>query len=134
MSEVTSEALKCILIAAMPYIVSLIGRLFSYVREYIEASTRNQWLLAIEKEAFEVVAAIGQKTAGPLKEAAADGKLTDEEKNRLKQIAMDELQARLKGIPMRLFPDLVGKLGHAIEAAVPQAKVLQNPPQAQPSK
>lgn len=132
--QILSDVLKAALIAAVPAIMAAITAALGWLRSWLEANTKNQWLLIIEREAFEVVAAIQQKTAQPIKDAASDGKLSDEEKKRIQDIAIAELQARLKDIPKHLFPDLVGRIGHAIEAAVPAAKALQNPQSAQPSK
>lgn len=133
-SQILSDVLKAVLVAALPAIMAMVGSLFGYIRAWVEANTKNQWLVIIEREAFEVVAAIGQKTVEPLKAAAADGKLTEAEVKTIKDVAVAELQARLKDIPKHLFPDLIGRIGHAVEAAVPQAKALANPTKSPESK
>ncbi len=132
-SQLLSDVLKAALVAAVPAIMAMVGSLFGYLKAYIEANTKNAYLQVIEREAFEVVSALGQATVGPMKAAAADGKLTPEEIKQVKDVAIAELRARLKNIPSHLFPDLLGRIGHAVESAVAQTKPV-NPPSAPASK
>lgn len=120
--SVLSEILKAAAIAALPAFFGLVAALFSALRAWIEANTRSTWLQVINREALEVVAAVAQTVAGPTKEAAADGKLSGEDAQRIKQIALDTLRTRLALIPAHLFPDLEKRLSDAVEASVKQSK------------
>jgi hypothetical protein len=132
--QLLSDVLKAALIASVPVIMALVTAALGWLKAWIDANVKNVYLQVISNEALEVVSAIMQKTSQPIKDAAVDGKLSDEEKAKIKQIAIDELMARLKGIPAHIFPDLMGRVGHAIEAAIPVAKALQNPQSAPVSK
>lgn len=132
-SQVLNEALKALLVVSIPALAAVVASLWGYLKSWIEAQTRNQWLIVIEREAFQVVAAVGQSVVTALKEKAADGSLTAEECQYVKNIALDTLKARLSAIPKALFPDLEKRLSDAVEAAVPQAKAA-NPTQSPVSK
>ena len=66
MNEVLKDVLMAALIAAIPAGVALITSLFGYLNAWIEAKTKNQWLLIIEREAFDVVSYIGQTMIDPI--------------------------------------------------------------------
>jgi hypothetical protein len=131
MSEVTSEILKAVVIALVPAAFGLVAWIASHLKAWIEANVKNALLKRIANEALEVVGAVSQSISEPAKEAAKDGKLTDDEKARIKALAVDALMKRLKDIPAHILPDLAARASDAIEAAV---KATKNPPQAQPSK
>lgn len=132
-NEILNETLKALAVASIPAIAALVASLWGYVKAWIEAQTRNQWLLVIEREAFQVVAAVGQSVVAALKEKAADGSLSAEECQYVKNIALDTLKARLSAIPKNLFPDIEKRLADAVEAAVPAAKAA-NPTASPVSK
>lgn len=115
-----NEIATALIVALVPVALPLIGRLYWWIATWIEAQITNQRLQRIAHETAEVVAAIGQSVAGPIKEAAVDGKLSDEEKQRLKRIALDALRLRLADLPARLITEQ--RLSDAIEAAVPASK------------
>lgn len=117
-----TEVIKALVIALVPVLTVLVGRLYCWLVAWIEAHTTNQHLLRIEREAFAVVAAVGQSIADPLKEALKDGKLDDTERQRLKMIATDALKARLAGLPAQLLTPQ--RISDAIEAAIPAAKAV----------
>lgn len=128
----SSEILQAVLTAAIPVIITLAGYLLKLIREWALAHIRGQWLQIIATEAFDVVAYVQQEIAIPAKEAAADGKLDETEKARIKAVALSALEKRLRDIPAHLFPDLAVRLGQAIEAAVPMAKAAAVNPQSGP--
>lgn len=122
-SFVLSEILKGALIASIPAFFGVISALFTLFRAWVEAHTKSVYLQVIAREALDVTSAVAQTVAGPLKEAAEDGKLSDSDKQRIKQIALDALRNRLLGIlPKDMFPDLDKRLSDAIEASVKQTK------------
>jgi hypothetical protein len=126
---IMTETLKGLLIASIPALAAVIASLWGYLKAWIEAQTRNQWLIVIEREAFQVVAAVGQTIVVSLKEKAADGSLTAEECQYVKNKALETLKTRLSAIPRGLFPDIEKRMADAVEAAVPQAKAA-NPTQS----
>jgi hypothetical protein len=126
-----TECIKALIIAAVPLVLALIARGYQWATAWIEAHTTNQYLLRIEHEAFQVVAAVGQSIAEPVKEALKDGKLDDIERQRIKTIALDALRARLAGLPAQLLSDQ--RLSDAIEAAVPRAKAVASVPLPAPA-
>lgn len=115
-----NEIVTAVIVALVPVALPLIGRLYWWVATWIESHITNQRLQRVAHEAAEVVSAIGQSMAGPIKEAAADGKLSDEDKQRLKRCALDALRQRLADLPARLITDQ--RLSDAIEAAVHGSK------------
>lgn len=117
-AETANEMMKLVIAAATPIIVAIAGKLAAKISTWIESKTTNETLRRIEHEAFEVVAAVGQAVATPIKEASADGKLTDEERQRIKNTALDALKSRLGDLPKSLLPDLQNRLSDAVEAAV----------------
>ena len=133
-NNVLSEVLKAALIAAIPAALALFTAAMSRLQAWLEAQTKNEWLKIIEREAFQIVAGVQQAVVDPLKEAAKDGKIDATELANIKATAQKALESRLKGIPAHLFPDLGDRLGHAIEAAIPQAKAIANPPSSPVSK
>jgi len=132
-NTVLTETLKALLIASIPALAAVVASLWGYLKAWIEAQTRNQWLLVIEREAFQVVAAVGQSMVSALKEKTADGSLSPEDCQHVKTVALDTLKARLSAIPRAMFPDLEKRLADAVEAAVPAAKAA-NPTSSPVSK
>lgn len=135
-SEVLNEIIKGLVVIVVPVMLRIVHRLILKLEAWVESRTANETLKRIEHEAFEVVAAMEQAVAGPLKEATADGKLTDEEKQRIKRAALDTLRDRLKGIPAQFLPDLEKRMSDSLEAAVCKIGLVapQNPPPAPGSK
>ena len=117
-SAVLTDLLKIAVTVSAPILIALVKKLATKLEAWIEAQTTNETLKRIEHEAFDTVSAVGQAVADPIKEAAADGKLTDEEKQKIKGIALDKLKSRLGSIPSALLPDLEKRLADAVESAV----------------
>lgn len=112
------EIKHAVIAGAVPVLVMLIGWAFSWVRAWLEAKIKNEWAQRIAAEAFQVVGAVAQAVGDDLKESAKDGKLSEDEKNRLKGIAMNALRDRLRDVPKHVFPDIESRMSDAIEAAV----------------
>lgn len=124
LNQTLTEIIKTIIVVGTPIAMWMAAKLWVWLCAWIDAHTQNQYLLRIAHEAEQVVAAMAQSMAGPIKEAAADGKLTDEEKQRIKSSAMDALRQRLMGyIPSALLTDT--RLGQAIEASVSGTKPIE---------
>ena len=133
-NSILNEILKALIIAGVPILLTGLGYLGSYLRAWIEAKTKNQWLIVLEREAFTVVSALNQKLAAPIKEAAKDGRLTAEEANDIKQRAKAILWESFKDIPKHLFPDLGQRVETLIESQVSQIKVAAQNPTETPAK
>lgn len=129
-NAILNEALKAVITVAIPVASVAAGWAWMKVQAWIDANVTNQTLLRIAHEAEVVVGALGQSVGGPLKEGAADGKLTDEEKQRIKSAAIDCLKTRLADLPSRFITD--AKLHQAIENAVGAAKAAPAPKAEQP--
>lgn len=136
-NEVLNEIIKGLVVIVVPVLLRIVHRLILKLEAWVESKTTNEVLKRIEHEAFEVVAAMEQAVAGPVKEAAADGKLSDEERQRIKRAALDTLRDRLKGLPAQFLPDFEKRLSDSLEAAVCKIGLValpQNPPPAPGSK
>jgi hypothetical protein len=116
MAEVLAALLPAIIAALSPVIVALIGVLSAKLVELINAKAKNETVKGILARLTEAVTdSVGevyQTEAEALKEAMADGKLTEEEKARLRQIAIDHAKSYLgpKGLA-----ELMAVLGLATE-------------------
>ena len=121
LNQILNELLKAVIVVGVPIFLSLVTAAYGWLKTWVKAHTTNQYVLRIGHESAVVVGAVGQSVAQPLKDAAADGKLTAEEMQRVKGIALDALKARLVGLPAELITDT--KLGQAIEAAVGATKM-----------
>ncbi len=132
-TSLLTDALKLVLMASTPVLLALANSLARKLEAWLESKTTNETLKRIEHEAFEVVASIAQSVAEPIKEAAADGKLTDEERQRIKGIALDKLRERLGALPASILPDLEKRLSDSIEAAVCKIGLAKSDPQPAPA-
>jgi hypothetical protein len=112
------EIKHAVIAGAVPVLVTLIGWGLSMLRAWLEAKIKNEWAQRIAAEAFQVVGAVAQAVGDDLKESTKDGKLSEDEKQRLKGIAVNALRDRLKDVPKHVFPDLESRMSDAIEAAV----------------
>jgi len=117
-----NDIIKAVVIAAIPALTGLVALAFSWLREYAKTHIQNAILQRITNEAFEVVLAVGQAIGDDFKKAAADGKLSEDEKATLKTRAINALKLRLIDIPKHLLPNLETRLSEAIEAAVAKKK------------
>jgi uncharacterized protein YktB (UPF0637 family) len=109
---------EAVIAGAIPVVVTLIGWALSMLRSWLQAKIANEYAQRIAAEAFQVVGAVAQAIGDDLKESAKDGKLSEEEKQRLKRLALETLKERLRDVPKHLFPDLEARMSDAIEAAV----------------
>lgn len=108
MSEVITSILLAFITALVPVVGIVLKTLGQKAAELIQAKVDNQTaeaaLLRLTAAVTDAVGEVYQAEAGALKGAAADGKLTQEEKDRLKQIAVDHAKSYLgkKGVDMLL--------------------------------
>jgi hypothetical protein len=117
MTEILASLLPAIIAALSPVIVALLGVLSAKLVELINAKAKNETvkgiLARLTAAVTDAVGEVYQAEAEALKEAMADGKLSDEEKARLRQIAVDHAKSYLgpKGLA-----ELMAVLGIATEA------------------
>ena len=130
-NSVLDQILKGILIALGSAAPAVIAWACSWLKTYIEAHVSNAHLKTLLLEADDVVAFINQRMADDMKAAAADGKLTDEEKASLKAKATELIKERLKGLPAKYLT--TERIDAAIEAAVNRNRSTVNPPTVPPS-
>lgn len=86
-----------IAVALSPVIVALVGMLAAYLAKMIKGKVDNQLvekgLLMLNDGVWTVVKEMEQTMASEFKKAAADGKLTDDEKRALKSAALMKLKS-----------------------------------------
>jgi hypothetical protein len=117
MAEILASLLPAIIAALSPVIVALLGVLSAKLVELINAKAKNETvkgiLARLTAAVTDAVGEVYQAEAEALKEAMADGKLSDAEKARLRQIAVDHAKSYLgpKGLA-----ELMAVLGLATEA------------------
>lgn len=137
-SQILNEALKAALIASLPVLLMLIGKLIQAGMDWLEAHTSTIWLRRLEEEAEIVVLGLWEVAAKAIKEACADGKISvDEAKSKLmalKPVAVDLLNKWLTSLPEKYKPLLQAKLSEAVEGALSRLKMdgrlPSNPPSA----
>jgi hypothetical protein len=112
MNELLSEVVKALIAAAIPLLLTGLAWAFKLFREWLIAHTENLYLRRVEIVFADSVAYVGQVVADDLKAKSADGKLTDEEKQSTKQLAIDTAMAQLRDIPAKL----IGDPGKRVEA------------------
>lgn len=94
------------------------------IKNLIEQKIKEQFLARIFNEALETVIYVSQTVGDYMKEAAKDGKLSEDEKATLKKLAVDSLKRRLADIPSKFIPDLQKRIEEAVEAAVKRMRKL----------
>lgn len=101
-------------------ILLAVGYAFKKAMEHWKIKIVQRYLELIEHWVETVVMSISQQYADELKKAAADGKLTEEEKKRLKTMAVDIIMNSLSGRMQKAISFLVGDIkayiSHRIEA------------------
>jgi len=112
-----------ILATAVGGVITALGaRLVSYVKEKSDNRRFDKYLDIFEKTVYDVVAGLNQSTVKVIKEAAADGKLTEEEKQRIFETAKADIYGVLgpKGIEVlqTVYADLEALIKYKIEATV----------------
>lgn len=105
-----------------------------YIRSRVQAAVVQDALLRLDDAAFAVVSQIAQGTAGKLKEAAADGKLTPEEIAAIKREAYDSFLSYLGANGKAQMVTLFGEeaLANMIKAKIEQAVLDTKAPLAAP--
>lgn len=129
----------------LPILMSGLAWLGARAVTLINARVKNEWLkgalVRLDDAVLAVVRELQQTTVDAIKEAAKDGKITDEERARIKDLALASVKSHLgaKGLGelakvLGLDDGSLGKLiSSKIEAAVyamklEQTAVASNPP------
>ena len=119
------EILAMIVSAVVLPVIGWLGKkLASYLDGKIENDMMRSALGKLNTVAFSVVADLSQQLADKFKEASADGKLTDEEKDQLKDLAVSQVKKLLSLKTWGVLTDEFGEEGAGdlvasqIEAAV----------------
>lgn len=122
MNDVLTEIIKGVTALAVPVLAAVFLQVLHLLKSWIEVKIKNQVIARISQEALDVVLFVAQSIGDDFKEAAKDGKLTEDEKAKLKNIAVDALKRRLSDIPAKLFPDIEKRIEEAIESAIKKEK------------
>jgi hypothetical protein len=117
--------LSTVLTVGLPWLGATIGK-------WVVAKTKSEVAGRATDFAFEIVQEINQTVAAKIREASADGVITDAEKAQIKDAALSVFKSRLgtKGIAeikgvLGIEPSaLDGFLGGLIESAVHKLKIL----------
>jgi len=124
---------------ALALVSTLLSALLAWVggavRRWLVSKTKSEVAGRVSDLAFQVVLEIQQTVAAKIREAAADGVITAEEKAAIKEAALDVLRSRVgaKGITeikavLGYPPDQIdGFLGGLIESAVFKLKLMTPP-------
>lgn len=112
-----------ILATAVGGVITALGaRAVSVLKERSDTRKFDKYLDILNETIQDVVISLNQSTVNIIKEAAADGKLTEEEKQLIFQTAKDDIYGILgpKGIQIlqTVYDDLEGLIKHKIEANV----------------
>lgn len=112
-----------ILATAVGGVITALGtRCVSYLKEKINSHKFNKYLDILNNTIQDVVVGLNQSTVNIIKEAAADGKLTEEEKKQIFETAKLDIYGILgpKGIEVlqAVYNDLDELIRYKIEATV----------------
>lgn len=130
MDIIISSILEHVLTAAGAVSSLLIAAGIRYIFAKIKNDKLQSYgdLLAVYAE--KAVKAVAQKEGEDLKEAAADGKLTDDEKAMLKKVAVDTLKAMAPGAILKFMAkgksDIDTLLDTLVESAVSDSKGVKD--------
>jgi len=130
MDIIISSILEHVLTAAGAASSLLIAAGIRYIFAKIKNDKLQSYgdLLAVYAE--KAVKAVAQKEGEDLKEAAADGKLTDDEKAMLKKVAVDTLKAMAPGAILKFMAkgksDIDTLLDTLVESAVSDSKGVKD--------
>jgi len=133
------EILTALLLSALTALVPVVGIVFkalgqkaaTWIQAKVDNATLEGILVRLNSAAFSAVTEVYQSTAEALKAGAADGKLSDEDKARVKQTAIDSVKSYLgpKGIEVLMAvmglkseSELDKAIGGKVEGAIYQLK------------
>lgn len=107
-------------------IVIILGFVVKYLKENVKNSTVTKTVDIFERVVNNSVAFVQQTIVDDLKEANADGKLTDEEKEYVKKRAIAAINAQLsteaKEVLAQVFGDIDDIIDKWIESSVTKLK------------
>ena len=124
-NELLQGLLSSIIIAAVPVITAAALLALQRLKEYLEAKKDESWFAKAGWMVADAVYATSQILGDELKDAARDGKLTEEEKSRLFQHAKDLAIKNIGSVPAKLLPAFESWVRAKIEAELAKLKILQ---------
>ena len=133
MSETIIKMLSDLLPVVGTLLTAILGWVSIQAERYIRAKISNSYaqnaLIRLNETAEIVVKELSQTYVDGLKEKTADGKLTEEEKRQLKEMAVTKMKSYLGVEGLKLLKyimggdDIAGLLSGAIERKVCESKL-----------
>ena len=128
MEEITfSQQMVQILVPVLTTVVGILTSFaLAYVSKWLKTKTENETALFTYEHAQGIIRDVVAKINQAVKEAGADGKITEDEALRIKQIAAHEFKQQLPPAMQAVLEKMVGDLplwlDTQIEASVYEAK------------
>ena len=124
-NSILNSALVAVVAAVVPIITAGLIHLISAAVAWFAAKKDESWFMRAGWIVADAVLATSQTLGDELKEAAKDGKFSEEEKARLFSHAKDLAMKNLGQVPGRILPMLESWLRAKIEAELAKLKILQ---------
>ena len=131
-NEIIQSAITALVVVLVPVLAAWLSGLFASWRSKLAVEADDAWYEMAGKEAAVAVLATLQVLVDDAKNASADGKLTEDEKNRALAHAMSVAKASIGEIPAHIKPRFDVWMKAQIEAAV--AKLKLNKAAQQPTQ
>lgn len=124
-SKIVEAILSTVLTVAVPFLTVKAIELIAAAKKWLDARKDESWYAWAGGIVADAVLATSQTLGDEIKEAAKDGKFTEEEKARLFNHARDLAIKNFGVIPGRILPVLESWVKAKIEAELAKLKILK---------
>jgi hypothetical protein len=124
-SEILQGVIAVLIATVVPILAVQLVALAGVLASWFAAKKEESWYLKAGGIVADAVFATAQTLGDEIKEAAKDGKFTQEEKDRLFQHAKDAAMKNLGVIPGKILPTLESWIRTKIESELAKLKIFQ---------
>jgi len=124
-NNIMQSAITALITVLVPILAAWLSGLFESWRSKLATQADDAWYAQAGKEIAAAVLATGQVLVDDFKAAAADGKLTEDEKAKALAHAMQLARAAIGDIPAHIRPKFEAWLRTQVEAAVSKLKLAK---------
>lgn len=122
---IIESAVSAAITIGIPLLAALLTGLISSWRASLAVKADDAWYVAAGRMVGAAVLATGQVLVDDAKAASADGKLTEDEKNKALNHAMSVARSMIGEIPAAIKPKFEAWLRAEVEAAVGKLKLMK---------
>jgi hypothetical protein len=123
--KILESILVVVITTVVPLVVYAFINLLTYAKDWLKAKEKESWFYWAGGIVADAVLSTSQTLGEQIKEAAKDGKFTDEEKAMLFNTAKDLAFKNLGVIPGKFLPMIEGWIRAKIEAELAKLKIFQ---------